>query len=298
MSASAPVNEPLSWPNSSLSSSVSCRAAQLIVTSGMSRRGLLWCNARATSSLPAPLGAADQDRGIGPCDLFHHGEYFLHRRTVADHLQPRRLKCEMLDLLFQANVFDFEPAHMHGSQDRGHDDGKLERLEDIVERAELHGINRGLHRALTGHNDSDDVRIDLQRLAQELDAVHFGHHQVAQEQVEVAFAKLLDGFLRRRESLDEKVLRGERIAQRPHQFHLVVHDKNSTDMSLVHVQNLIARAWSAVPKYYARWPRATECEWSFLFRARFQFGWFHDAPRRFGGRWPAPTRCLFLRPWW
>ena len=37
----APVNEPFSWPNNSLSSSVSVRAAQFRQTNGASFRGLL-----------------------------------------------------------------------------------------------------------------------------------------------------------------------------------------------------------------------------------------------------------------
>ena len=53
--ATAPVNAPFSWPNSSLSSSVSVIAAQLIATNGFSARGLLRWMARATSSLPVPL---------------------------------------------------------------------------------------------------------------------------------------------------------------------------------------------------------------------------------------------------
>ncbi len=51
----APVNAPFSWPNSSLSSSVSVSAAQLTATNGPAAR-LLWAwIARATTSLPVPL---------------------------------------------------------------------------------------------------------------------------------------------------------------------------------------------------------------------------------------------------
>ena len=53
--AEAPVKAPFSWPNSSVSSSVSGIAAQLIATNGPSARGLSACSARANSSLPVPL---------------------------------------------------------------------------------------------------------------------------------------------------------------------------------------------------------------------------------------------------
>ncbi len=50
----APVNEPFSWPNSSVSRSVSGSAAQLTFTSGCGLRLLARCSASATSSLPVP----------------------------------------------------------------------------------------------------------------------------------------------------------------------------------------------------------------------------------------------------
>ena len=56
LSRLASVNAPALWPNSSLSSSVSGRAAQLTATKGFFLRGeRLWI-ARANSSLPVPLG--------------------------------------------------------------------------------------------------------------------------------------------------------------------------------------------------------------------------------------------------
>ena len=51
----APVNAPFSWPNSSVSSSVSGMAAQLMATNGPSLRVLSAWSARANSSLPVPL---------------------------------------------------------------------------------------------------------------------------------------------------------------------------------------------------------------------------------------------------
>src|SRR5205807_1393562 len=53
--ASAPVNAPFSWPNSSDSISSSGMAAQLTSTKGRSRRADCTWMARATSSLPLPF---------------------------------------------------------------------------------------------------------------------------------------------------------------------------------------------------------------------------------------------------
>jgi hypothetical protein len=52
--ASAPVNAPFSWPNSSLSSSSAGMAPQLIGTNGRAWRGEQSWMARATTSLPVP----------------------------------------------------------------------------------------------------------------------------------------------------------------------------------------------------------------------------------------------------
>ena len=52
--ATAPVNAPRSWPNSSDSNSVSGMAAQLTLMKGASRRLLARCTARANNSLPVP----------------------------------------------------------------------------------------------------------------------------------------------------------------------------------------------------------------------------------------------------
>ncbi|MNY23435.1 hypothetical protein D3C86_1571020 [compost metagenome] len=51
----APVNAPLSWPNSSASNSCSGMAAQFNATKGLSARGPKSCRQRATSSLPLPV---------------------------------------------------------------------------------------------------------------------------------------------------------------------------------------------------------------------------------------------------
>ena len=54
LSAMAPVNEPLTWPNSSLSRRLSGMALQVMGTKGLAAtRERLWM-ARATSSLPVP----------------------------------------------------------------------------------------------------------------------------------------------------------------------------------------------------------------------------------------------------
>ena len=53
--SAAPVKAPFSWPNNSLSSSVSGSAPTLTAMKGLDFRPLSTCSARATSSFPVPL---------------------------------------------------------------------------------------------------------------------------------------------------------------------------------------------------------------------------------------------------
>ena len=69
---SAPVNAPRAYPNSSASISVSGMAAQLTTAKGRPLRGLRSCSARATSSLPLPVGPVSRtvvSRGASSCAL-------------------------------------------------------------------------------------------------------------------------------------------------------------------------------------------------------------------------------------
>ena len=65
LAAHGAVNDPFSWPKSSLSSSVSERAAQLTFTNRLSLRGDCSWSACAISSLPVPDSPEEQDRGPG-----------------------------------------------------------------------------------------------------------------------------------------------------------------------------------------------------------------------------------------
>jgi hypothetical protein len=63
----APVNEPFSWPNSSLSNSDSVSAAQLSLTKGLSARGEALCTASASTSLPTPVSPRSSTEML-PCE--------------------------------------------------------------------------------------------------------------------------------------------------------------------------------------------------------------------------------------
>ena len=83
-SRSAPVNAPLTWPNSSLSSTFSLSSAQLSGTNGLFLRGLLMCRALATSSLPVPLSPVIRTEAEVGAIWRSLAMTRVHRRRAAD----------------------------------------------------------------------------------------------------------------------------------------------------------------------------------------------------------------------
>ena len=90
--STAPVNAPFSWPNSSLSSSVSGIAAQLTATNGPVARGELrrGC-ARATSSLPVPLSPSSSTVASRGAACMHDVHRAAPRERRADDRAPALL---------------------------------------------------------------------------------------------------------------------------------------------------------------------------------------------------------------
>ncbi len=82
----ASVKAPLAWPNSSLSSRLSGRAAQLTATKGRSARRLSLCDCPRHQFLAGSALAGDQDGRFGIGDTGQLVEQFLHGRAGAEQL--------------------------------------------------------------------------------------------------------------------------------------------------------------------------------------------------------------------
>ena len=91
-------------------------------------------------------------------------------------------------VLFEPLLLDAQLAHGQGALQHRQGGGELDGLLDVVERAGLHGGDRGLERAVPGHDDRDQRRVDELRGFHEVDAVGARHLQVGQQQVEAALA--------------------------------------------------------------------------------------------------------------
>ena len=101
-----------------------------------------------------------------------------------------RLRLAQFDVL-RTESPDFEPALQH-RQDRL----ELERLLDVIERARLHRFHGRVDRAVAGHHDAAEVRVDFARRGEQRDAIHAGHLQVGEEQIEALARQRTERFLR------------------------------------------------------------------------------------------------------
>ena len=89
--ATAPVNAPRAWPNSSPSISELASAAQSTTTNGPAARDDASWIARATSSLPVPVSPRISTGRVALRDARHLREQLAHRRAGADQAAEARL---------------------------------------------------------------------------------------------------------------------------------------------------------------------------------------------------------------
>ena len=68
----------------------------------------------------------------------------------------------------------------------------VERLGQVVVRAEAHRLDRGVGGRKRGDHDAEDVRVDPLRRAQDVHAAHVRHLDVGDQQIEAAALELLD----------------------------------------------------------------------------------------------------------
>ncbi len=72
---------------------------------------------------------------------------------------------------------------------------RVERLEQIIIRAELHRLDGGLRRAVGGHQDDEQLGVGGADAAQGFEAVHAAHAHVHQHEVGLEFGNDLQSLL-------------------------------------------------------------------------------------------------------
>ena len=106
-------------------------------------------------------------------------DHFVERKAGGDGLahlvQGERLA--------QPQILSGQPALFQTALHDVHDLFDLERLQDVVVRAALHGIDRGLDGAEAGHDHGQRVGMGAGDFAQQIQPAHFGHLQVTDDHV-------------------------------------------------------------------------------------------------------------------
>ena len=186
---SAPVKAPFSCPKSSDSSRFSCSAAQLTLTKLRPARSELWCDRARDELLAGARFAADEHRRVALGHFLDNRQHRLQRAARADDA------VEVVDVLLRVpEVFDLvlQPPVLDGLFDLELHLLDFERLLHVVEGADLHRLDRRVHRPEGGHQNHRRRRMERLGGAQHVETVAASHLQVAQHDVVLPFVQLLD----------------------------------------------------------------------------------------------------------
>ncbi len=147
---------------------------------------------RARHELLARAGLAGHERQAHVwCEAPDHPEEVLHARTSSDHPAELEPSCQVafhrqdtatsIDLVAHARQQLVEAA-------------EVERLGEIVHRAELHRFDGGVERCIARHQHCLAVRVDVADRAKNLEAADLGHPQIDHHQIGPARLNQRDGL--------------------------------------------------------------------------------------------------------
>ena len=103
----------------------------------------------------------------------------------------------------------------------------IERLEQVVARAELHGVDGGTHVDHARHHDDVLLGIAALHAVDELAAVHPRHHQIGEHDVERGALEDVERFFPARCGLGLEALRAEELLDQLAEVALVVDRQNA-----------------------------------------------------------------------
>jgi len=154
--ATAPVNAPRTWPNSSASSSVSGIALQLSATNRCKASRAVVVDGARDDFLPCSGLTGNQERAVGRGHGFQQLKQVGHRAALADDpFEPIAL----LELRAQVGILGPQPPLLERRIEDVEQLVDLKWLADEIPRAELDGLDRVLQGAVSGDDDGDDVRV-------------------------------------------------------------------------------------------------------------------------------------------
>ena len=221
--AVAPVKEPFSWPNSSLSIRFSGIAAQLTAMKGRGGAVAVLADAPGHEFLAGAALAGDHHGDVAGGHLADGLEHLLHRRGTPDDALLVVLGVDgRLVVAGGAQV----GVGLQGVLREGKHLLRIERLHDVVERAVLHRLDGRLGRAKRGHEDDQLPGIDRADVLQRLDPAHPAHADVQEDDVRRAGLHVGDRLLAARGGGDVVIARGQHPRERVTDLGVVVDDQD------------------------------------------------------------------------
>ena len=144
--------------------------------------------------LPRPRLAHHQDRrrDVGdPRDLLDQDA----NRLAAP--QNRLVRTPGLERALEQGRLTSQITLLERAAQEEHELVGLERLRQVMERAETDRLHRRVDRAVAGHHDHRTRRIGLARRGEETETVELGHSQIGHEPIEVLFRQHRERLARR-----------------------------------------------------------------------------------------------------
>ena len=222
----ASVNAPFSWPNSSVSSSVSGKAPHDSATNGLSRAVAELVDRARDALLARAALPLDQHRRVGRRDRAHGLDHGLHRRALTDHAgQP--LTVLAVELLAQLLVLAEQRTHALDALQSLDDLVVEERLLDVVVRAVLHRLDRVIDRRVGRHHEHLGVRPRALRREQHVHAARAGQPHVGDHHVEALLAEQVDRRLPVPDELDVIAFALQVVTQRDGDRLLVLDEQHA-----------------------------------------------------------------------
>src|SRR5581483_3948064 len=188
-----------------------------------------------------PRFALDQDGRFGGRHGFGEGHDIQPGLAGADR-PTIGATLATLDLLAQRRVLDAQLAVFGGALENRDQLVVPERLLDVVERALVHRLHRGLEGRLGRHQDHRRVGIPGADRAQHLHAAHGGHADIAQDDVGIDRVDLLQRELAPERGMRTEAFVLEQDAQRVENPRLVIDHQNAWASVAVPVAVSVAHA--------------------------------------------------------
>ena len=217
----APVNEPFSWPNSSVSISSVGIAAQFTFTNGPAANGLALWMCAASSSLPVPDSPISSTRASERAAIDACSTARCHAGLVTDHLGGRAHQfAQPLILLPQGGVLQ---RVLHRQQHAV----AAQRLFQEIESAGARGFHRVGDGAVAGDHDGRRRRAVLLAPPQQVDAVAVGQLHVEQVGVGAPGVGVLAELRHAAADVHLLALALQNHAQRAADILFVIHDQDA-----------------------------------------------------------------------